>query len=124
MANVLSEEKKQQVLALGRLGWSLRQIQTATRIRRETASQYWLRNRFTIHQTHKHGSRLNQAEIAISLFPRQRLGHRRIADRSSLRTETRAWSHRMNRHRIPIQWNFTRKHARTTFGYRITRSRY
>jgi len=40
MANVLSEEKKQQVLALGRLGWSLRQIQQATRIRRETASQY------------------------------------------------------------------------------------
>src|SRR6516165_10911778 len=41
MANVLNEEKKQQVLALGRLGWSLRQIQAATRIRRETASQYW-----------------------------------------------------------------------------------
>jgi len=40
MANVLSEEKKQQVLALGRLGWSLRQIQQATRIRRETAGQY------------------------------------------------------------------------------------
>src|SRR5215470_18841058 len=40
MANVLNEEKKQQVLALGRLGWSLRQIQKATRIRRETASQY------------------------------------------------------------------------------------
>src|SRR5215813_3377191 len=40
MANVLSEEKKQQVLALGRLGWSLRQIQTVTHIRRETASQY------------------------------------------------------------------------------------
>ena len=40
MANVLTEEKKQQVLALGWLGWSLRQIQRATRIRRETASQY------------------------------------------------------------------------------------
>src|SRR5579872_3560440 len=40
MANVLTEEKKQQVLALGRLGWSLRQIQRATHIRRETASQY------------------------------------------------------------------------------------
>jgi hypothetical protein len=36
MANVLSEEKKQQVLALG-LGWSLRRIQQATGIRRETA---------------------------------------------------------------------------------------
>ena len=40
MANVLNEEKKQQVLALGRLGWSLRQIQQVTRIRRETASAY------------------------------------------------------------------------------------
>jgi transposase len=40
MANVLNEEKKQQVIALGRLGWPLRKIQQATRIRRETASQY------------------------------------------------------------------------------------
>ena len=40
MANVLNEEKKQQVLALGRLGWSLRRIQEVTKIRRETASAY------------------------------------------------------------------------------------
>jgi transposase len=40
MANVLSDEKKQQVLALGRLGWSLRRIQQATGVRRETASLY------------------------------------------------------------------------------------
>jgi transposase len=38
--NVLTEEKKQQILALGRLGWSLRRIQQATRIRRETAANY------------------------------------------------------------------------------------
>ena len=38
--NVLSEEKKQQVIALGRLGWSLRRIQDATKIRRETAASY------------------------------------------------------------------------------------
>jgi hypothetical protein len=38
--NVLSEEKKQQVIALGRLGWSLQRIQSATRIRRETAAGY------------------------------------------------------------------------------------
>jgi hypothetical protein len=38
--NVLSEEKKQQVIALGRLGWSLRRIQGATHIRRETAAGY------------------------------------------------------------------------------------
>jgi len=36
----LSEEKKKQVIALGQLGWSLRRIQKATRIRRETAAAY------------------------------------------------------------------------------------
>ena len=40
MSNVLNEEKKQQVIALGRLGWSLRRIQQATGVRRETASAY------------------------------------------------------------------------------------
>jgi hypothetical protein len=40
MANVLSDEKKQQVIALGRLGWPLRRIQNATGVRRETASGY------------------------------------------------------------------------------------
>lgn len=38
--NVLNEEKKQQVLALGRLGWSLRRIEKATEVRRETAARY------------------------------------------------------------------------------------
>lgn len=40
MANVLNREKQQQILALGRLGWSLRQIEEATGVRRETASRY------------------------------------------------------------------------------------
>jgi transposase len=40
MSNVLSEEKRQEVLALGRLGWTLRRIEQATGVRRETASQY------------------------------------------------------------------------------------
>jgi hypothetical protein len=38
--NVLSEEKKQQVLALGRLGWSLRRIERVVHLRRETAATY------------------------------------------------------------------------------------
>ena len=38
--NVLSQEKKQQVLTLGRLGWSLREIEEAVHVRRETASGY------------------------------------------------------------------------------------
>ncbi len=40
MANVLSEQKRQQVEALGRLNWSLRQIEEAIGVRRETASAY------------------------------------------------------------------------------------
>ena len=40
MSNVLNEEKKQQVIALGRLGWSLRRIQKNTGVRRETAAAY------------------------------------------------------------------------------------
>jgi len=40
MANVLNEEKQQQVLGLGRLGWSLRRIESATGVRRETVAGY------------------------------------------------------------------------------------
>ena len=40
MSNVLSDERRQQILALGRLGWTLRQIEQATGVRRETASNY------------------------------------------------------------------------------------
>ena len=40
MSNVLAEDKRQQVLALGRLGWSLRQIERTTGVRHETASGY------------------------------------------------------------------------------------
>ncbi|MGA2436652.1 MAG: IS21 family transposase [Bryobacteraceae bacterium] len=40
MSNVLSEENRQQVIALGRLGWTLRRIEKATGVRRETAGSY------------------------------------------------------------------------------------
>jgi hypothetical protein len=40
MSNALSEEKKQQVIALGKLGWSLRKIERETGVRRETAGAY------------------------------------------------------------------------------------
>lgn len=40
MSNVLNQEKQQQILALGRLGWSLRRIEEQTGVRRETASAY------------------------------------------------------------------------------------
>jgi transposase len=40
VSNVLSEEKKKQIIALGQLGWSLRRIEKATGVRRETAAEY------------------------------------------------------------------------------------
>ena len=40
MTNILGDDKQQQVLALGRLGWPLRRIEAATGVRRETASAY------------------------------------------------------------------------------------
>src|SRR2546426_11649605 len=40
MSNVLDYEQQQQVLALGRVGWTLRRIEAATGVRRETASGY------------------------------------------------------------------------------------
>jgi transposase len=40
VSNVLNEEKQKQVIALGQLGWSLRKIEKATGVRRETAAGY------------------------------------------------------------------------------------
>ena len=40
MSNVLDDEKQQQILTLGRLGWTLRRIEAATGVRRETVGDY------------------------------------------------------------------------------------
>jgi len=40
MGNVLSHTKQQQVVALGRLGWSLRRIAVETQVHRDTAGAY------------------------------------------------------------------------------------
>ena len=66
MANVLSDEKKQQVLALGRLGWPLRRIEEATGVRRETSSGY-----------------LKAAGIAVRSERARRLGAKPASDPST-----------------------------------------
>jgi hypothetical protein len=81
----------------------------------ERGSLLW--ERFTVHYTPVHGSWLNQAEIEISLFSRQCLGHRRIPDLLTLRQEARAGNRRMNRARTQINWEFDRKAARRKFRY-------
>ncbi len=40
MSNVLNEAKEQQVIALGRLGWTLRRIEQETGVRQETVGAY------------------------------------------------------------------------------------
>jgi hypothetical protein len=75
-------------------------------------------DRFTVHYTPTHGSWLNQAEIEIGIFSRQCLGNRRIPDLKTLRRETRAWTRRMNRARVKINWQFDRLAARRKFGYK------
>ncbi len=82
----------------------------------EVGSEVW--DRFTVHYTPTHGSWLNQAEIEISLFSRQCLGTRRIADLKSLRLQSRAWNRRMNRDHVKINWRFSRRAARRKFGYK------
>ena len=77
----------------------------------------YLWDRLTVHYTPTHGSRLNQAEIEISLFARQCLGRRRIPSLAVLERESRAWSRRVNRDRVKINLKFTRKKARAKFRY-------
>ena len=40
MSNVLDDEQQQRILALGRLRWTLRRIEAATGVRRETVGGY------------------------------------------------------------------------------------
>jgi transposase len=75
-------------------------------------------DRFSVHYTPKHGSWLNQAEIEISLFSRQCLATRRIPTLAQLRAETGAWNHQINEAQTKINWQFTRKDARRSLGYR------
>lgn len=82
----------------------------------QVGGEIW--DRFTVHHTPKHGSWLNQAEIEIGLFSRQCLGKRRIPDLAALWRETGAWSRRVNRAQVRINWKFGRKAARRKFGYK------
>ncbi len=76
-----------------------------------------------MHYTPKHGSWLNQAEIELSLMSRQCFGARRIPTLEQLKSEIASWNARANRDRTRIQWKFTRKAARVTFGYKRNTSK-
>ena len=83
----------------------------------------YLWSRLKVHYTPKHGSWLNQAEIELSLLSRQCLGTRRIPTLDALNSAVHSWNARANRAKTHIQWKFTRKAARTKFGYQRTLSK-
>ena len=66
MSNVLSDEKRQQVLALGRLGWTLRRIEQATGVRRETASNYLKAAGIEVHPPGRRGRRGPKPAIEVT----------------------------------------------------------
>jgi hypothetical protein len=67
--------------------------------------------RLEFHDTPKHGSWLNMAEIELSMVSRQCL-ERRIPDEETLRREVRAYEDRCNTAQAKIEWRFTAKDAR------------
>jgi hypothetical protein len=73
------------------------------------AKRIW--ERLAFHDTPKHGSWLNMAEIELSVLSRHCL-NRRIPDQEALRSETSAWMERRNRARATIEWQFTTADAR------------
>jgi len=78
------------------------------------ADELW--NRFSIHNTPKLASWLNQAEIEISILARQCLGSRRLESLPVLRAECSAWNRTVNRQRLKINWTFSRLDAANVFN--------
>jgi hypothetical protein len=81
----------------------------------EEGTKLW--ERFDVHYTPKHGSWLNQAEIAIGMFTRQCLGGTRIPDFKTLKKKTAAWTRAVNDRNVTINWSFTAEDARDRFDY-------
>lgn len=86
----------------------------------EEGRRIW--SRIEAHYTPKHGSWLNQAEIAIGMYSRQCLGDGRIGSFENLKVQTKAWNKRINMKRTKINWRFTKSKARKSFAYQPTHS--
>jgi hypothetical protein len=70
-----------------------------------------LADKLAIHDTPRHGSWLNMAEIALSALQRQCL-HRRLGDRATMQREVVAWVDARNGAASAIDWRFTTDDAR------------
>lgn len=81
----------------------------------ELGTKLW--ERFEVHFTPKHGSWLNQAEIAIGMFSRQALGDGRVGNIDNLTAITTDWNQRANSKGQIIDWRFTKRKARKSLSY-------
>jgi recombinational DNA repair ATPase RecF len=71
-----------------------------------------LARRLEIHDTPRHGSWLNIAELELAALTRQCLD-RRIDDIDVLNTELAAWQEAVNADQRQVRWHFTTSDART-----------
>jgi len=77
MTNILSDDKRKEVLALGRLGCTLRRIERATGVRRETAGAYLKAARLTVRGPMLAASRSIPVNIPLPLQGRRAGNFRR-----------------------------------------------
>ena len=70
-----------------------------------------LADRLEIHDTPKHGSWLNMAELELSVLQRQCL-RQRLPDRAAMAREVGAWASRRNDQTKRVDWQFTTADAR------------
>jgi hypothetical protein len=68
--------------------------------------------RLEFHDTPKHGSWLNMAELEFAILSRQCL-HRRLPNQTILQKEIAAWEAERNRARAKARWHFTTAQARS-----------
>lgn len=87
MSNVLSEEKRQQVIALGRLGWPLRRIEQETGVRRETAGAYLKAAGIGVRPPGAWGRR-PPAKPAITVSPNFNLNPENLSTKGKAKAET------------------------------------
>ena len=75
-----------------------------------------LADKLELHDTPKHGSWLNMAEIELSVLAEQCLD-RRLPDRATLQREVAAWEQDRNAATRTINWRFTTADARITLKH-------
>jgi hypothetical protein len=77
----------------------------------EPAEARRIARKLELHDTPKHGSWLNMAEIELRVLQQQCLD-RRIPDEDTLKREVAAWEHQRNAEQAAIDWRFSVTDAR------------